>query len=186
MPYAGQTLNNPYTGEQIIFEQTGQDTGGALVAFKHFMSPRAEPTFPEHVQLNHEERFEILVGTARYRLVGIDRQAQAGETVIVSPGVVHINCWNAGPDELQMRHSFRPAFGTDIFFETLFSLAMNGKTNSKGEVNLLQLAVIGSSIESQTFNAGIPIPLQRLALPVLAALGKRLGYRARYSNERQI
>ena len=179
MPYAGQTLNNPYTGERIIFEQTEQDTGGVLVAFKHFMHPRTGPTFPEHVQLNHEKRFEILAGTARYRLGGVEKQAQAGETVIIPPGAIHINCWNAGPDELQMRHSFRPALGTDIFFETIFTLAMNGKTNTKGEVNLLQLAVIGDEIESQTFNAGIPIPLQRLALPALAMIGRLLGYRAR-------
>src|SRR5258705_142891 len=64
MPYAGQTLNNPFTGERIIFEQTEQDTGGALVAFEHFMLPRTMPTFPEHVQLNQEERFEIISGTA--------------------------------------------------------------------------------------------------------------------------
>jgi mannose-6-phosphate isomerase-like protein (cupin superfamily) len=179
MPYVGQTLNNPYTGERIIFEQTEQDTGGSLVAFEHFMLPRKTPTFPAHVQLNHEERFEIIAGTARYRLEGVEGQAHIGETVIVPPGVIHINCWNEGPDELQMRHSFRPALGTDIFFETLFTLAMNGKTNAKGEVNLLQLAVIGNEIESQTFNAGIPIPLQRVALPVLARIGRLLGYRAR-------
>jgi hypothetical protein len=65
----------------------------------------------------------------------------------------------------------------------MFSLAMNGKTNARGEVNLLQLAVIGNEIESQTFNAGIPIPVQRLALPVLAMIGKLLGYRSRYSFE---
>ena len=182
MPYAGQILSNPYTGERIIFEQTERDTGGSLVAFKHVMSPRSTPTFPEHVQLNHEERFEILAGTARYRLDGVDRQAGAGETVIVPAGVIHINCWNAGPEELQMRHSFRPALGTDIFFETLFTLAMNGKTNSRGEVNLLQLAVIANEIESQTFNAGIPIPVQRLALPALAMIGRLLGYRTRYSS----
>ena len=183
MPYAGQALSNPYTGERIIFEQTGQDTGGSLVSFEHFMSPRRTPTFPEHVQLNHEERFEILGGKARYRLSGVDRQAEAGETVIVPAGVVHINCWNAGPNELQMRHSFRPAMGTDIFFESLFMLAMNGKTNSKGEVNLLQLAVIGNAIDSQTFNAGIPIRLQQMALPALAMIGRLLGYRLRYSPE---
>ncbi len=184
MPYAGQTLNNPYSGERIIFEQTEQDTGGAWVAFEHFMSPRTGPTFPEHVQLNQEERFEILAGNARYRLDGVERQAHAGETVVIPPGTIHINCWNAGPDELQMRHSFRPASGTDIFFETLFTLAMNGKTNAKGEVNLLQLAVIANEIESQTFNAGIPISLQRFALPLLAMIGRFLGYRARYSTAR--
>jgi hypothetical protein len=181
MPYTGQTLNNPFTGERIIFEQTEQDTGGALVAFAHFMLPRTGPTFPEHIQLNQEERFEILSGIARYRLNGVEGQAHSGDTVIISPGAIHINCWNAGPDNLQMRHSFRPALGTDIFFETIFALAMNGKTNAKGEVNLLQLAVIGNAIESQTFNAGIPIPLQRLGLPVLAMIGRLLGYRVQYS-----
>jgi mannose-6-phosphate isomerase-like protein (cupin superfamily) len=182
MPYAGQTLNNPFTGERIIFEQTEQDTGGALVAFEHFMLPRTTPTFPEHVQLNQEERFEIISGTARYRLNGVEGQAHSGETVVIPPGAIHINCWNAGPEALKMRHSFRPALGTDIFFETIFTLAMNGKTNARGEVNLLQLAVIGNEIESQTFNAGIPIPLQRLALPVLAMIGRLLGYRAQSSS----
>ena len=184
MPYPGQTLNNPYTGEQITFEQTGQDSASSLVAFIHMMAPRKTPTFPAHVQLNQEERFEILAGAARYRLEGVERQAQMGETVVVPAGVIHINCWNAGPDELQMLHSFRPGLGADIFFETLFSFAREGKTNDKGEVNLLQLAVIGNSIESQTFNAGIPIPLQRAALPILAMIGRWLGYRARVSTER--
>ncbi len=82
-----------------------------------------------------------------------------------------------------MRHSFRPGHGADIFFETIFSLAMNGKTNAKGEVNLLQLAVIGNEIENQTFNGGIPIQLQRLALPVLALIGRLIGYHARYPFE---
>ena len=183
MPYAGQTLNNPFTGERIIFEQTEQDTGGALIAFEHFMLPHPMPTFPEHVQLNQEERYEIISGSARYRLAGVDGQAHTGETVIVPPGAIHINCWNEGPEALKMRHSFRPGGGADIFFETIFTLAMNGKTNARGEVNLLQLAVIGNEIKSQTFNAGIPISLQRLALPVLAMIGRLLGYRARSSSE---
>jgi len=183
MAYAGQTLNNPFTGERIIFEQTEQDTDRALVAFEHFMLPRTTPTFPEHVQLNQEERFEIISGTARYRLAGVEGQAHTGETVIVPPGAIHINCWNEGPEALKMRHSFRPGGGADIFFETIFTLAMNGKTNARGEVNLLQLAVIGNEIKSQTFNAGIPISLQRLALPVLAMIGRLLGYRARSSSE---
>jgi hypothetical protein len=50
---------------------------------------------------------------------------------------------------------------------------------------LLQMAVIGNEIKSQTFNAGIPIPLQRLALPLLARIGRLLGYRARYSSGKQ-
>ncbi len=180
MAHTGQRLNNPCTGEWIVFQKTGQDSDGKLVEFDHHMPPSPTPTFPEHVQLNQEEQFEIVSGTARYRLNGSERQAHAGEVVIVPPGAFHVNCWNAGPDELHLRHSFRPALGADFFFETLFTLAQAGKTNAKGEVNLLQLAVIGSGIESQTYGAGLPIPLQRLGLSLLAALGKRLGYRARY------
>jgi mannose-6-phosphate isomerase-like protein (cupin superfamily) len=180
VPYAGQTLHNPYTGERIIFEQTEEDTNGAWLAFQHFMSPRTSPHFPEHVHLNQEERFEILAGNAHYRLDGIERQAHAGETILIPPGIFHINCWNADTGELQMRHSLRPALGAEIFFETIFHLAMNGKMNEKGEVNLLQLAVIDRAIESQTFRAGIPISLQRLVLPLLARIGRGLGYRARY------
>jgi hypothetical protein len=178
MPHSGQSLNNPYTGERIIFRQTSADTRGEVVEFEHYMSPRSAPTFSEHVQLNQEERFEIISGAARYRLNGVDAQAQAGETVRVPAGAFHINCWNAGPDELHLRHSLRPALGADIFFETMFTLAQNGKTNAKGEVNLLQLAVIGSGIESQTYAAGLPIALQRLGLPLLATIGRWMGYRA--------
>ncbi len=178
MATTGQALNNPCTRERIVFQQTEKDTGGALVEFDHYMPPSATPTFPEHVQLNQEERFEIVLGTARYRLNGAEHQAHAGETVVVPPGTFHVNCWNAGPDELHLRHSFRPALGADFFFETLFTLAQAGKTNAKGEVNLLHLAVIGSEIESQTYGAGLPIPLQRLGLSLLAALGRWLGYRA--------
>lgn len=184
MPYSGQNLDNPGTGERIIFRRTGQDTGGLLVEFEHYMSARSAPVFPEHVHLNQEERFEIIAGAARYRLDGIEHQARAGETVVVPMGVVHINCWNAGPDELYMRHSLQPGRGADIFFETMFILSETGKTNAKGEVNLLQLAVIGNAIESETYSAGVPIFLQRLGLPVLATLGRLMGYRARYLQAR--
>jgi hypothetical protein len=133
------------------------------------------------VQLNQEERFDIVAGLARYRLNGADRQAGPGEAVVVPPGASHINCWAPGPEALHLRHSFRPALDNEAFFETLFALARLGKTDARGGVNLLQLAVIGSEIRSQTFGAGIPIALQRLSLRVLAGLGRRLGYRARYT-----
>ena len=178
MAIKGQALNNPSTKERIVFQQTEKDTDGEVVAFDHYMPPSRASSFPEHVQLNQEERFDIMSGTARYCLDGLEREAHAGEAVIVPPGVFHINCWNAGPDELHLRHSFRPALGADYFFETMFTLAQSGKANAKGEINLLHLAVIGSEIASQTYRAGIPIPLQHLGLSLLAALGRLLGYRA--------
>jgi hypothetical protein len=179
MAQPGQIIHNPRTGERIVFRHTQRETGGAYVEFDHFLPP-GPSAFAEHVQLNQEERFDIVAGLARYRLNGAERQAGPSEAVVIPPGAYHLNCWAAGPETLQLRHSFRPALDNEDFFETLFALARLGKTDPRGGVNLLQLAVIGSEIESQTFSAGIPVSLQRLGLRVLASLGRRLGYQARY------
>lgn len=180
MAQPGQAIDNPRTGERIVFRHTQAETGGVYVEFDHFLPP-GPSAFAEHVQLNQEERFDIVSGLARYRLNGAERQAGPGEAVVIPPGAFHINCWAAGPDPLHLLHSFRPALGNEDFFETLFALARLGKTDARGGVNLIQLAVIGSELESQTFGAGIPVSLQRLSLRVLAGLGRRLGYQARYT-----
>jgi mannose-6-phosphate isomerase-like protein (cupin superfamily) len=178
MAQPGQTIENPCTGERIVFLHTRRETGGEFVEFDHYLVP-GPSAFPEHIQLNQEERFEIVSGAARYRLGGAERQAGPGEVVVIPLGAPHVNCWNPGPEALHLRQSFRPALDAEDFFETLFALARLGKTSPTGQVNLLQMAVIGSEIESQTYGAGIPVWLQRLGLPVLAGLGRLLGYRAR-------
>jgi hypothetical protein len=180
MAHPGQIIENPRTGERIVFRITQRESNGAVVEFDHCLHP-GPSAFAEHVQLNQAERFEIVSGMARYRLNGAEHTAAPGQVVVIPPGAYHINCWAGGADELHLRHSFLPALDNEAFFETLFALARLGKTDAHGGVNLLQLAVIGSEIKSQTFGAGIPISLQRLGLPLLAALGRRLGYRARYT-----
>lgn len=178
MAQPGQLIENPRTGERIVFRTTQRDSQGAEVVFDHFLPP-GPSAFDEHVQLNQEERFEIVSGAARYRLNGAGRAAAPGQVVVIPAGAYHINCWASGADELHLIHSFRPALDNEDFFETLFALARLGRTGPRGQVNLLQLAVIGRTIRSQTFGAGIPIALQRLGLPLLAGVGRLLGYRPR-------
>ncbi len=55
-------------------------------------------------------------------------------------GVAHR--WrNVGQTEAQVRVTLRPALDTETFFETLFGLARDGKTNRKGIPDPLQVAV---------------------------------------------
>jgi quercetin dioxygenase-like cupin family protein len=178
MAQPGQVIENPRTGERILFRVTQRDSQGAEVVFDHFLRP-GPSGFGAHVQLNQEERFEIIAGAARYRLNGAEHAAAPGQVVVIPAGAYHLNCWASGTDELHLIHSFRPALDNEDFFETLFALARLGKTDALGRVNLLQLAVIGSQIKSQTFSADLPLALQRLGLPVLAGLGRLLGYPAR-------
>ena len=46
MAYAGQMVENPVTGERIVFRQTAADTGGELVAIDLSLpvgGPRSRP-----------------------------------------------------------------------------------------------------------------------------------------------
>jgi mannose-6-phosphate isomerase-like protein (cupin superfamily) len=176
---AGQSIENPITGERIVFIQTVQESDRECVVLDHFLKPHTS-TFPEHVQLNQEERFEIISGIAAYSLNGVKRQAHAGAVVVVPPGTRHRNPWNESDSDLHFRHITCPDLGSERFFETIFSLARDGKTNSKGEVDLLQVIVIGETLASQTYQTGIPIIVQQVLIRVLAVIGRWLGYRAHY------
>jgi quercetin dioxygenase-like cupin family protein len=180
MAIPGQVLENPITGERIMFRKTAQATRGDKLIIDHFLKPHTS-TFPEHVQLNQEERFEILHGVATYSLNGIYDTAHAGKVIIVPPSTPHRNPWNESDYDMAFRHETSPDLGSEVFFETLFSLAQDGKTNHKGEVSALQILVIGAGLETQTFVTGIPIFVQRVMNPILAAIGRWLGYPARYS-----
>ena len=58
MAHAGQVLENPISGEKIIFRQTAADTDGELLAFELVLAPGgAVPG--AHVHPEQEERFEV-------------------------------------------------------------------------------------------------------------------------------
>jgi uncharacterized protein YbjT (DUF2867 family) len=74
----------------------------------------------------------------------------------------------------------RPAMKTEEFFETIWSLARDGKTNEMGVPNLLQVAVIAREYAGEVRLASPPLLVQRALFAVLAPVGRLLGYRARY------
>ena len=74
----------------------------------------------------------------------------------------------------------RPAMKTEEFFESIWGLARDGKTNEKGVPNLLQVAVIASEYADEIRLASPPWPVQRVLFAALAPVGRLLGYRARH------
>lgn len=101
-----------------------------------------------------------------------------GARVVIPAGSRH-SWWNAEDTSALAIIELQPALDTETIFETLFGLARDGKTNAKGMPGLLQLAVL--SVASDGYVAGPPIWLQRLALRVLAFIGRIAGYRERYA-----
>lgn len=176
MAQAGDVIENPKTGERIVFLQVSQDTNGDLLQMEYIAKPHLLGP-PGHIHIAAEERFEILAGTGVFRVAGKEIVLGAGQLAVIPPGTPHAFA-NPGDEELRMRLELRPALHMETFFETNFGLGRDGKTNVRGRSNLLQDAIVGR--EFGVFLAGPPIFLQRPLIVVLAAIAKLLGYRSRY------
>lgn len=179
MARTGDTIEHPVTGERIEFLTTAGDTGGESLRMQLLVEPRGFAA-AEHVHPRQEERFEILSGTIRYRVDGVEREAGAGEELVVPKGVPHV--WeNGGAEDLRMILEFRPALRSEEFFESYFGLGQDGKTSPKtGLPNPLRMAVLLHEFRNEIHLARPPLPVQRIVFGTLALVGRLLGYRGRY------
>lgn len=182
MPGAGTTVRNPHSGETITFLETARETGG-----EHFkMEIRVEGgregmVGPDHFHPTQVERFEVVVGSARFRLDGREFDAAAGDTVTVPVGGVHI-FGNAGPAELVMTATYSPAPRTvETFFQTVFSLAAEGRFyRPDGRPRALAAIRVMHHCREYMITTSPPPALQRLAYPALAGLARITGVELRH------
>jgi quercetin dioxygenase-like cupin family protein len=175
----GQTIENPISGERITWRETAVSSGGELLAFDLELQPGAAVA-AEHLHLRQEERFAVAAGTIGLSVSGRETALGPGEEVIVPPGTAH-HWWNGGDEGAVVGVELRPALESEVFFETLFGLARDGKTNAKGIPGLLQIAVAYADLgESCSRLTRPPVSVQRLVLTPLAPIGRMLGRRATY------
>ena len=179
MARAGDELVHRFTGQRLIFRKTAADTGGALLEVESVMPPGGEWP-PEHYHPQQDERFEVLSGSLAVRSGDGERTFAAGETIEIPRGMPH-TMRNAGAGVARLQWETRPALATETFFETIYGLARDGKTNQKGIPNLLQLAVIAREYRREFVPARPPLPVQRVVFGLLAAIGRLFGYQGRYA-----
>ena len=175
---AGDSIENPVTGERLVFHQTSQETNGEAVVFDAFVKPGGFVA-ARHVHPQQEERFHVLRGTVGFRVGRKKIEAGPGEAITVPAGTAH-TFWNAGDGVAQFTCEVRPALEFEQLIETMFSLAADGKTNRKGMPNPLRLAVIA---RHHFDDVRLPFPpawMQRMGLALGAPLGRLLGYEPAY------
>ncbi|HTU77285.1 MAG TPA: cupin domain-containing protein [Solirubrobacteraceae bacterium] len=68
------------------------------------------------------ERWQVIAGTAAFRIAGRERTARSGETVTAPAGVPH-QAWNPTDQPVHVRIQMRPALGWEQFVRRLFALA---------------------------------------------------------------
>jgi mannose-6-phosphate isomerase-like protein (cupin superfamily) len=178
MIHAGDVIENPVTGERIVFHETSRETNGAAVLFETFVQPDGFVA-AAHVHPKQHERFQIVSGTLGLIVGGEEIVLGPGRTATVPAGAPH-RFWNAGDEEVRFRCEVRPALRFEQLLETMFALAADGKTNGKGMPNPLRLAVIARAHFDVVRLPFPPILVQRFGLALGAPLGRLVGYGPTY------
>ncbi len=173
MAYTGQTVENPVTGEHIVFKQTSADTNGELVAIDLTLPPDGHVP-GTHIHPLQEEKFIVTSGRMKFRMGMKTVYAEAGETVTVPAGKIH-NFANAGDEPSVCRVEIRPALKMEQLFETTVRLAEEGRTNKKGMPKPLDLALFVSEFEDEVQAPFPPASVVRTLMAPLRALARRRG-----------
>ena len=184
---AGFTIENPRTHSRTIVLESDVETQGMGWLLETHCVPQAPPDIAEHLHLTWTETFEILCGRAYYTLSGVQKTAEAGETIVMPPGKLQVHPWNAGETVLIYRQ--RDHFGQanpqavqDVLgvFATLAGLAREGKVDRRGlPTDPLQMAITLRVLTRYGgYDASLPVPVQRLLSATLGRLASALGYQA--------
>jgi mannose-6-phosphate isomerase-like protein (cupin superfamily) len=175
---SGDMLENPVTGERLVFQQTAAETGGEWTRFDTYVRPGGTVA-SAHVHPYQTERFTVRAGQLGVKLGRKSYIVGKGETIVIPAGAAH-KFWNTGDEELHFVASVSPAREFESLISTMFSLAADGKTNKKGMPNPLRLAVIAQAHFDTVRLPVVPHWMQRAALMVGATMGKAVGYDATY------
>jgi quercetin dioxygenase-like cupin family protein len=178
MSKAGDTIENPLTGERVVVRVGTEDSGGELLEVDTYVSPGGAVT-GEHIHPAIEESFTVVRGRVDFRLNGRESIAELDRPLHVPAGVAH-DWWNAGEEEAHIIVEIRPGERFEKMVRNLFGLAQDGKTNSKGMPNLLQAAIFAREFSDVLYFTKPPLLVQRLLFGALAAIARAMGYRGSY------
>ncbi len=173
---AGDRIENPVSGVQIVFRKLARDTGGRAVVAEAFLEPNGHlPVL--HVHPRQKQRVEVLAGSVGAHIGRHRSVVGPGGRLTVPAGAPH-RFWNAGDETAHFVLEISPALTYESLVETLFALAAAGRTNSRGLPNLLRLAVVAAAHFDTVRLPFPPALVQRLALAIAAPIGRAAGYRS--------
>ncbi len=179
----GDFFENRVTGERAVVLR-GPDDGAPLqTGLVHLTVKPHGAVLGEHVHPDVQERFVVIAGTLGTRVGGIERELRAGEEATATPGTAH-DWWNAGDDEASVLVELdgppeqRPRF--EAMIATIFGLANDGRTNSKGMPRPLQLALLAREFDDVVRFTKPPRAVQKALFSALAPLARARGLRPIY------
>jgi mannose-6-phosphate isomerase-like protein (cupin superfamily) len=76
----------------------------------------------DHIHTQQEERVEVLEGSVRCRVAGVERLLGPGEKMTIPPGTPHA-VWNDAPRGSRSIGEYRPAMNAQAMFRGLIAEA---------------------------------------------------------------
>ena len=164
-------IHNPRTGQRMRFLPVEND-----VLRIETVNPPSDPE-PVHVHPRQESRAEVISGTLRFVVDGVERRLGPGDALTIPAGVPH-NFANDGDVDAVAIQSFRPALRTEAFFRLWFDLAERGEIGDSGMPSLLHLSVLAPRFGDEIRVARPPWLIQRAVFALLAPVARMRGYAA--------
>jgi quercetin dioxygenase-like cupin family protein len=163
-----EILENRVTGEAMTILQSTAEA----FRFRFSLGPRC--SIPgTHFHPNKEQRVSVISGEMHLRVNGVHHIVGAGESMTVPAGAHHFQ-WNPSDSEMIAIEEIRPAGRIHDMFATVFGLANDGRTNSRGYPSPLLAATLVSEFKDSILPASLGL---RLLFGALGPLAKILGLR---------
>jgi len=172
---AGDVLENPVTGERLVFRRTAAETGGEVLEYELVFRPQGF-VVQQHVHPSQSERHEVTAGALGLELPTGRQVLRAGDVVDVPARTPH-RLFPADGSLVTAVFELRPALRSEELLTLFFRLANEGKVSRKGNPHLLELALIAREFEPEGYATKPPLAVQRALLAPLAALARRRGVR---------
>jgi mannose-6-phosphate isomerase-like protein (cupin superfamily) len=186
---AGFETTDPFTQTRFVVIEGARETNGRGWVLEVHCPEGAGPAFLPHVHRTWTETFDVIQGTASYRLGNTETKLAAGERVVMPPNVVHLHPWNTGSGTMIYRQTndFGAATPDAVYdvlgaFATIHGLAREGRVSKHGlPKNPFQFAATGRAFtKHQSYDAAMPVALQVGLSATFGRLAEALGYRAVY------
>ncbi len=131
MAQAGQEIEGP-DGFRLLLVRTGSETDGELLEMEASYAGTGNMP-PNHLHPKQVERFEVLEGSVRTMIGGVERDYAEGESFEVPAGTPHQMTADV---PARVRWQVAPALRTAEFFERLYA-TLAGGSEDEG-VNLFE------------------------------------------------
>ena len=169
---SNQTIVNVFTGEQITFLKSSQETNGKYILIKVYLPPHSEGP-PLHYNLAFEELFEVIEGELTVQVNNEVNILREHDQLLVDKKVHH-RFSNVSNQPVTFFVTLTPGSQFEESMRMGYGLIADGKANKKGiPKNIFHLAMM---LKMQDTNlAGVPLFIQKVVFGNAASIGQRLG-----------